>query len=219
MCSGSTNSMTSWISDVRQSEMTLSMTSSAPRSAVGHVEVGHRLIAVAGQIVGELRRNALLARQADDRAAPQRAAFQRRGSANLHAARCAEKRHDADRPEQENVATRKVVAHPPTENARSQDQESPAPGGQHAPSLVVPHHQPGGAIELLHPHRGHEQNGDEDGRCNGVRKFALELIGDLVIDRLGERGAPEDQRQVDAKRGRRDRPIGDRQAPAASQAQ
>ena len=196
--------------------MTLSMTSSAPRSAVRHVEMGHRVIAVAGQIVGELGRNALLARQADDRAAAQRAAFQRARQRKSPRRPVPEKRHDADRPEQENVAARKIVAHPPAENARSQDQESPAPGGQHAASLVVPHHQPGGAIELLHPHRGDEQNGDKDGRCNGVRKFALERIGNLVIDRLGERRAPEDQRQVDAKRGRRDRPIGDRQAPAAS---
>ena len=139
-----------------------------------------------------------------------------RGSANLHAARCAEKRHDADRPEQENVAARKIVAHSPAENARSQDQEGSAPGAQHAASLVVPHHQTGRAVELLHPHHGDEQNGDKDGRRKSVRIFARELVGNLVINRLGERGAPEDQRQIEAQRGRRDRPIGDRQAPAAS---
>ena len=139
-----------------------------------------------------------------------------RGSANLHAARCAKKRHDAGRPEQEDVATRKVVAHSPAENARRQDQESPAPGAQHAASLVVPYHQAGRAVELLHPHRGDEQNGDKDGRCKGVRIFALERIGNVVINRLGERRAPEDQRQVDAQRSRRDRAVGDRQTPAAS---
>ena len=172
MCSGSTNSMTSSISDVRQSEMTLSMTSSAPRSAVRHVEMRHRVIAVAGQIVGELGRNAFLAGQADDRAAPQRPAFQGARQHEYPSRPVREKRHDADRPEQENVAARQVVAHTPAENARGQDQESPAPGAQHAASLVVPYHQPGGAVELLHPHRGDEQNGDEDGRRNSVRIFA-----------------------------------------------
>ena len=178
--------------------------------------MGHRVIAVASQIVGELWRNPLVAGQADDRAASQRAAFQ--GARQRKSPRRAvpKKRHDAGRPEQEDVAARKVMAHSPAENARSQDQESAAPGAQHAASLVVPYHQAGRAIELLHPHRGDEQNGDKDRRCNGVRIFALERIGNVVINRLGERRAPEDQRQVEAQRSRRDRPISDRQTPAAS---
>ena len=186
------------------------------RSVIGYLEMSHRVIAMAGQILGEFRRNALLAGQADDRAAAQRPAFQCARQRKSPRRPVREKRHDAARPEQENVATRKVVAHSPAENARSQDQESPAPGAQHAASLVVPHHQPGGAIELLHPHRGDEEDGDEDGRRKSVRIFAGELVGNLVIDRLGERRAAEDQRQVEAQRSRRDRPIGDRQTPPAS---
>ena len=130
MRSGSTNSMTSSISDVRQSEMTFSITVLSVRSAVRHVEMSHRVIAVAGQIVGELRRNALLARQADDRAAPKRAALQGARQRKSPGRSVREKRYDADRPEQENVATRKIVAHPPAENARSQYQEGSAPGAQ-----------------------------------------------------------------------------------------
>ena len=43
--------------------------------------------------------------------------------------------------------------------------------------------------------------------------------GILLIDRLGAGRAGKDQREVHAERGRRDRPIGDRQAPATSAAQ
>ncbi len=127
-----------------------------------------------------------------------------------------EKHDDAARPKQEHVTARKVLAHAPAENARRQDQESSAPGSQNGARLIVPQHQAGWAVELLHPHRGDEENGDKDSRCKRVRKFAPELIGNLVIDRLSERGAPKDKRQVDAQRNRSDRPIGDWQSPPAS---
>ncbi len=91
----------------------------------------HRMIAMAGQILGELRRHAFLAGEADDRAAPQRPAFQCARQRKSPRRPVREKRYDAARPEQENVAARKVVAHTPAENARSQDQESSAPGAQH----------------------------------------------------------------------------------------
>jgi hypothetical protein len=43
-----------------------------------------------------------------------------------------------------------------------------------------------------------------------------EFVGQPMIDRLGASRAREDEREVDAKRGRRDRAVSDRQAPSAA---
>ena len=178
--------------------------------------MSHRVITVAGQIVGELGRYGLLARQADDGAAPQGPAFQRPRQRDPPHRPVPEQGHDADRPEQNDVAAREIATHPPAENARSQDQESSAPCAQHAAGLIVPDHQPVRAVELLDPHRGHEKNGDEDRRRDRAGIFAPKFVRHPMVDRLGASRTGENQRKVDAKRSRRDRPISDWQAPSAS---
>jgi hypothetical protein len=61
-----------------------------------------------------------------------------------------------------------------------------------------------------------EQNGDEDRRRDCVEEFAAKFVRHRMVDSLGASRAGENQREVDAERRRRDRPIGDRQAPTAS---
>ncbi len=94
--------------------------------------------------------------------------------------------------------------------------ESPAPCAEHAARLIVPDHQPVWAVELLHPHDRDEKNGDEDRRRDRVGIFAPKFVRHPMVDRLGASRTGENQRKVDAKSSRRDRPIGDWQAPSAS---
>ena len=70
------------------------------------MKVSHRVIAVADQIVGELGRHPLFARQAYDGAATQGAAFEGPRQRDPPRRPMRQQGHDADRSEQNDVAAR-----------------------------------------------------------------------------------------------------------------
>ncbi len=120
----------------------------------------------------------------------------------------ASKRDGADRPKQQNVAPRQIMADAPREHAGRENEERPAPGAQHAARLIVDHDEPRRTVKLLNAHHGDKQHSDEHRRGEGVRKLAFKFHGYIVIQRFRADRGQDDDRQIDHQRDRRDSGIG-----------
>ena len=171
------------------------------------------MISVARQVFNETLRYCVFPGQADDRASTQRAAFEGawQHSPPEHSVR--EQCCGAQSPEQQDVSSRQVVTNSPGKYTGGQDKERSAPGAQDAARLVVHENQAVGAIKLLHAHSCDKKDRYKRRRSYRVGKFASKIVGKRVIKNFGPDRASENQGEVDRQGCRRDRAIGNREAP------
>ncbi len=171
--------------------------------------MGHDMVAVPRQVLEETLRNGVLENEAHNLSASQRPSLESARQRDPPEPAMDEQSDSAQRPEQQNVATRQVVADPPDKDAGGENQKCPAPGAQHASHLVDHDDQASGAVEFLHSHRGDEKNRDEHGRRHRVRKLAFKLRRDIVVEHLGAHRAGDNQRKVDPQRCHGDSAVGE----------